>query len=72
MTVHKSQGSEFDSVYFILGTQMKYLTKELIYTAITRARNKLHIIGNKRLFVEALSNSTNRKSALGDMLYEGI
>ncbi len=70
MSVHKSQGSEFDVVYFVIGHQsVKTLTKELIYTAITRARKKVYIIGDKDIFIKGLKNKSRRKSALGDLLY---
>ncbi len=73
MSVHKSQGSEFDTVYFIVGNQsVKVLTRELIYTAITRARKKVYIIGNIEVIAKGLKNKTKRKSALGDMLYGSL
>jgi len=46
MTVHKSQGSEFDSVLFVLPDyDTRVLTRELIYTGITRARNSVELFG---------------------------
>ncbi len=70
MSVHKSQGSEFDSVYFVIGFRhAKILTRELIYTAITRARKKVCIIGDKKIFIEGLKNKSKRKSALGELLF---
>lgn len=48
ITVHKSQGSEFDTVILSLFQgQSDFLTKNLLYTAITRAKNKLFIVGRE-------------------------
>ncbi|MGA1847084.1 exodeoxyribonuclease V subunit alpha [Deferribacter abyssi] len=70
MTVHKSQGSEFDKVYFFIGQkESDLLNRELIYTAITRARKKIILIGSKELLFNSLMKKTTRKSALSDMLY---
>ncbi|BAI80217.1 exodeoxyribonuclease V, alpha subunit [Deferribacter desulfuricans SSM1] len=71
LTVHKSQGSEFDNVYFILGNKdHQMLTKELIYTAITRAKKRVIIIGDKQILFNAIKRKTDRKSAIGKLLYE--
>jgi len=73
MSVHKSQGSEFDTVYFIVGNQAaRVLTRELIYTAITRAKKKVYIVGSMDVIAKGLKNKTKRKSALGDMLYGSL
>ena len=61
ISIHKSQGSEFDIV--ILPITMNYrrmLYKKLIYTAITRAKKKLIIIGEAEAFMYAISNETER------------
>jgi len=44
ITTHKSQGSEFNNVIFILPKLSKFISKELMYTALTRAARKLYII----------------------------
>ncbi len=50
MTVHKSQGSEFDEVLLILPEEAgPLMTRELFYTAITRAREKVHVWGDPEL-----------------------
>ena len=50
MTVHKSQGSQFDTVAFLLpGSDSRVLTRELLYTAVTRAQERLILIGTGRL-----------------------
>lgn len=70
MSVHKSQGSEFDRVLLVLPNQdSPVLSRELIYTAVTRVRHHLDIIGNKTVFLNALSRRVERNSGLKDALY---
>ncbi|MGD2187221.1 MAG: exodeoxyribonuclease V subunit alpha [Desulfobacterales bacterium] len=70
MTVHKSQGSEFDEVLFILPDQdFSVLTRELIYTALTRARQKIHIWGNRAIIRNAVARKIERTSGLRDALW---
>ena len=48
MTVHKSQGSEFDAVLVLLPEQRSpVLTRELLYTAVTRAQKSVILLGDK-------------------------
>ena len=69
LTVHKSQGSEFDEVYFFLGeNESDILNRELIYTAVTRARKKLTIVGSKDLLIKSLKKRTKRKSVISELL----
>jgi exodeoxyribonuclease V alpha subunit len=67
MTVHKSQGSEFDEVLLVLPEvqQENFLNKELVYTGVTRCREKLFIFTHTDL--HALPQNT-RVSALGRRL----
>jgi len=70
MTVHKSQGSEFDRVLLILPPHpSEVLTRELIYTGITRARKRLEIWGNDEVIRWAISRRTERNSGLRDALW---
>ncbi|MDD2768635.1 MAG: exodeoxyribonuclease V subunit alpha [Methylococcus sp.] len=65
MTVHKSQGSEFDEVALLLpGRVSPVLTRELIYTGITRARHAVSIIGAAPVLAEAIRRRTRRHSGL--------
>ena len=65
MTVHKSQGSEFEQVMLVLPAQFnRVLTRELLYTAVTRARQQVVITGNAEVFAEAIRHSTIRYSGL--------
>lgn len=70
MTVHKSQGSEFDQVLMLLPDRDSgALTRELIYTGITRAKNEVEIWGDEAVFVGAVSKRIDRKSGLKDALW---
>ena len=70
MTVHKSQGSEFDEVLFILPDRdFPVLTRELIYTALTRARKKISIWGSRTIIRNAIARQIERTSGLRDALW---
>ncbi|MCL1089715.1 exodeoxyribonuclease V subunit alpha [Shewanella profunda] len=74
MTVHKSQGSEFNRVALVLPpspslAQWQLLTKELIYTAITRAKTHFTCLGTQQVFERASSQVTQRASGLADRLW---
>ena len=69
MTVHKAQGSEFEHVVFQLPTRdAKVLTRELLYTAITRARSVLHMAGSAEVIRTALARHSSRISGLAARL----
>jgi exodeoxyribonuclease V alpha subunit len=69
VTVHKSQGSEFDEILLILPDRdSPVLTRELVYTAITRARERVEIWGNADVFKDAVARRTVRASGLKDAL----
>ena len=69
MTVHKAQGSEFDEVWLQLPrTDSRVLSRELLYTAITRARDVLHVAGSANVIQAALSRHASRVSGLGRRL----
>ncbi|MCS3603077.1 exodeoxyribonuclease V alpha subunit [Buttiauxella sp. BIGb0471] len=65
MTVHKSQGSEFEHAALVLPNQYTaVVTRELVYTAITRARNKLSLYADDRVLEKAIVTRTERRSGL--------
>lgn len=69
MTIHKSQGSEFDRILMLLPNHYSpVLTRELIYTGITRARQTVHIVGEETVFKTALSQRIQRLSGLGQAI----
>ena len=71
MTVHKSQGSEFDNVLLLLpDTDSPLLTRELIYTGITRARNNVEVWGVEQIFKNAVARRIERTSGLRDTLWD--
>jgi exodeoxyribonuclease V alpha subunit len=70
MTVHKSQGSEFDQVLLILPERdSPVLTRELVYTGITRARSAIEIWAASEIFSAAVTRQTQRGSGLNSMLW---
>lgn len=69
MTVHKSQGSQFDEVALVLaGRPSPIQTRELIYTGLTRARTRVSWVGTEEEMKEALGRPVGRISALGGFL----
>jgi exodeoxyribonuclease V alpha subunit len=70
ITVHKSQGSEFETVLFILPNQdYPVLTRELLYTGITRAKRHISIWGREEIIKTAILRKINRNSGLKDALW---
>ena len=69
-TVHKSQGSEFDSVFLILpsDSESEALSRELLYTAITRARQQFILHATETVVNRAIDNITLRHSGLAQKL----
>ncbi len=71
LTVHKSQGSEFDAVIIpVVGGPPKLLTKNLFYTAITRAKKLVVLVGTDDYVQQMITNpySNNRNTSLGQHL----
>lgn len=65
LSVHKMQGSESKVVVIVIDENHKNLSRELLYVAVTRAKEKVIIIGNKEAFNEGVKRtSLNRKSEL--------
>ncbi|MBN2467530.1 MAG: exodeoxyribonuclease V subunit alpha [Deltaproteobacteria bacterium] len=70
MTVHKSQGSEFDEVLFILpDRQSPILSREVIYTGVTRARKRIDIWGEESAVRDGVTRRVERSSGLREMLW---
>ncbi len=70
MTIHKSQGSEFDKVFIVLPeVDTPLLTRELIYTAITRAKRTAELYCSESLLKAAIKRTTERTSGLEDALW---
>jgi len=65
LTIHKSQGSEYDEVIVVLPNESsRILTRELFYTGITRTKNRLTIIGSEVVLRSAVSQAIRRASGL--------
>lgn len=73
LTIHKSQGSEFDDVVILLPEEdTAVLSRELIYTGVTRAKNAVWILAEQNVFFTAVSRKTERFSGLGQMIRERL
>jgi len=71
LTVHKAQGSEFTRVALVLpGQDTPLLTRELVYTALTRARKRALLIGDPQLFATALTRSNQRIKSLTERIQQ--
>jgi exodeoxyribonuclease V alpha subunit len=69
MTIHKSQGSEFDATYMLLPQNYTpLLSRELVYTGITRAKKSLHLYANTDVIDRAINSPTLRASGLARAL----
>lgn len=70
MTIHKSQGSEFESVLLVLPERdSPLLTRELLYTGITRAKRNLSILASESAIRNAVSRRIERTSGLREALW---
>ncbi|MBL0451316.1 exodeoxyribonuclease V subunit alpha [Aeromonas caviae] len=71
MTIHKSQGSEFAHTVLVLpDSPSPLLTRELVYTGITRAKVRLDLYGDRALLAQAVRKKTERYSGLAERLGE--
>lgn len=70
MTIHKSQGSEFDEVLVILpkNKENRLLTRELVYTGITRAKKCAYIQSSEEVLYASVNQQVNRVSGLKDRI----
>lgn len=69
MTVHKAQGSEYEHVGLLLPeTDLPLLTRELLYTALTRSRRSVVILGDRDLLQKAARSRIRRSSGIGEKL----
>jgi exodeoxyribonuclease V alpha subunit len=69
LTVHKSQGSEFDRVALILPeSDIPLLTREILYTAVTRSKRSVTIVGNPEVFKLGIKRTIKRFSGIAEKL----
>ena len=70
MTIHKSQGSQFDiAVVLLPAATSRILTRELLYTAATRAQTRLILVGTEEALRAAISRPVARASGLRGRLW---
>lgn len=70
LTVHKSQGSEFDQVVLVLPDALSpIVTRELLYTAVTRARDQIRVWGRPAVYAQGVRVRQLRESGLVDLLW---
>jgi exodeoxyribonuclease V alpha subunit len=70
MTIHKSQGSQFDTAAVLLpDPASRILTRELLYTAVTRARVRLLLVGTEEMVRAAVGRPVARASGLRERLW---
>ncbi len=73
MTIHKSQGSEFDRVCVVLpDLEMPILTRELLYTAVTRARVSVDLFTTEDVLTKTVAAEVRRVSGLKEALWCGM
>ena len=73
LTIHKSQGSQFGEVIVSLpGEASRLLTRELLYTAVTRATDAVTIVGAEEVVRQAIERKVERGSGLAERLWPGI
>ncbi|CAG9192756.1 RecBCD enzyme subunit RecD [Paraburkholderia sabiae] len=73
LTVHKSQGSEFDHAVLMLpSTFSRVLSRELVYTAVTRARERVEVVGARTVLLRAIATPTQRDSGLAARIVEAM
>jgi exodeoxyribonuclease V alpha subunit len=69
LTIHKSQGSEYEHVVVILPEQVsRIVTRELLYTAVTRASERVTVVGSREVIEAAIRRPIRRATGLGDRL----
>lgn len=68
LSVHKSQGSEYDRILFLIPSGSEQFGKEVLYTAITRARSSCTIQGSEEIVRETLLQSSRKKSSIKERL----
>ena len=73
VTIHKSQGSEYPAVILpLLGGPRMLMNRNLLYTAVTRARKCVTVIGSESVFQEMIHNTNqqNRNTSLAERIRE--
>jgi exodeoxyribonuclease V alpha subunit len=69
LSVHKSQGSEFDEVLFLIPKGSERFGREILYTGVTRAKKKIRLMGDPETVQALLKNGGRRRSSIAERLY---
>lgn len=73
ITIHKSQGAEFNSILMIIPDRISpVITRQLLYTGVTRARDKVIIMGKMEILKAAVNLNVKRNSGIGTYLKKAI
>jgi exodeoxyribonuclease V alpha subunit len=72
ITVHKSQGDEYPFEILILPKCSKFITKQLVYTGITRAKHHLYIIAEKDTLIRCSNNTRQSRRTLLNFMIKGL
>ena len=68
-TIHRSQGSEFNKVAVILPPEdSKLLSRELLYVAVSRAKEKVFLVGSEDSLIAAVNRSEKHNSGVWDLM----
>ncbi len=71
VSVHRSQGSEYTTIALVLPAQeMRILTQEILYTAITRAKTGVVVIGRRDIFLKGVQTRIRRACGIGRRLLQ--
>lgn len=68
LSIHKSQGSEFDDVIVLVPPGSEQFGREVLYTAVTRARNSVVLLGDPDTIAKTVQNSSSRRSGIKERL----
>jgi exodeoxyribonuclease V alpha subunit len=72
LTVHKAQGSEFEHVVLVTGPDSAVLSRELLYTGVTRARSAIAVHSTPDVLRAGIARRTQRWNGLADRLREAV
>lgn len=70
MTVHKSQGSEFKRVTLVVTDAAQVISRELVYTGVTRAKQHCTVFGSLKVLCQAAEQPTIRMSGLAERIWQ--
>lgn len=71
LSIHKSQGSEYDEVIVLMPPGSEVFGREVLYTAITRAKERVRVVGSEETLKLTLERSARRRSYVGQKLKKG-